>query len=49
MKKLQAYKVSPLFFYYAVLLDEEEKVANAFWADPRVRINYGQFGEYRLK
>lgn len=32
-------------FYYAVQLDADEKIANVFWADPRMIINYCHFGD----
>ncbi|CAL5017048.1 unnamed protein product [Urochloa decumbens] len=32
-------------FYYAVQLDVEDKVANVFWADARMVIDYSQFGD----
>lgn len=32
-------------FYYAVQLDVEDKVANIFWADARMVIDYSQFGD----
>ncbi|XP_052152132.1 protein FAR1-RELATED SEQUENCE 12-like [Oryza glaberrima] len=32
-------------FYHAVQLDVEDKVANVFWADPRMITDYSQFGD----
>ncbi|CAO2034992.1 unnamed protein product [Urochloa humidicola] len=32
-------------FYYAVQLDVEDKVANVFWADARMVIDYSHFGD----
>ncbi|XP_062184036.1 protein FAR1-RELATED SEQUENCE 7-like [Phragmites australis] len=32
-------------FYHAVQLDVEDKVANIFWADARMIIDYSQFGD----
>ncbi|GFP97582.1 protein far1-related sequence 3 [Phtheirospermum japonicum] len=41
-KKMQAENPG---FYYAIQLDEENRMANAFWADARSRASYGHFGD----
>ncbi|KAL9666576.1 hypothetical protein QQ045_000911 [Rhodiola kirilowii] len=33
------------FFYYDLQLDSEEQITNIFWADARIRIDYGLFGD----
>ncbi|KAL3828652.1 hypothetical protein ACJIZ3_017454 [Penstemon smallii] len=41
-KKMQAENPG---FYYAIQLDEENRMANAFWADARSRTAYNHFGD----
>lgn len=41
-KKMQAENPG---FYYAIQLDEENRMANAFWADSRSRTAYSHFGD----
>ncbi|PIN06902.1 hypothetical protein CDL12_20545 [Handroanthus impetiginosus] len=41
-KKMQAENPG---FYYAIQLDEENRMANAFWADARSRTAYSHFGD----
>ncbi|XP_073272824.1 protein FAR1-RELATED SEQUENCE 3 isoform X2 [Primulina huaijiensis] len=41
-KKMQAENPG---FYYAIQLDEENRVANVFWADARSRTAYSHFGD----
>ncbi|KAL0435251.1 UNVERIFIED_CONTAM: protein FAR1-RELATED SEQUENCE 3 [Sesamum radiatum] len=41
-KKMQAENPG---FYYAIQLDEENRMANAFWADARSRAAYSHFGD----
>ncbi|CAN0858118.1 Protein FAR1-RELATED SEQUENCE 3 [Linum grandiflorum] len=41
-KKMQAQNPG---FFYAIQLDEENHMANAFWADARSRIAYSHFGD----
>ncbi|KAL0459053.1 UNVERIFIED_CONTAM: protein FAR1-RELATED SEQUENCE 3 [Sesamum latifolium] len=41
-KKMQAENPG---FYYAIQLDEENRMANAFWADARSRAAYRHFGD----
>lgn len=41
-KKMQAENPG---FYYAIQLDEENRMANAFWADSRSRTSYSHFGD----
>ncbi|EPS63307.1 hypothetical protein M569_11475, partial [Genlisea aurea] len=41
-KKMQAENPG---FYYAIQLDEENRMANAFWADSRSRASYAHFGD----
>ncbi|XP_057782143.1 protein FAR1-RELATED SEQUENCE 3 [Salvia miltiorrhiza] len=41
-KKMQAENPG---FYYAIQLDEENRMANAFWADSRSRRAYSHFGD----
>uniref|UniRef100_A0A7N0UF56 SWIM-type domain-containing protein n=1 Tax=Kalanchoe fedtschenkoi TaxID=63787 RepID=A0A7N0UF56_KALFE len=33
------------FFYYDLQLDNEEQITNIFWADAKMRIDYGLFGD----
>ncbi|KAL9665646.1 hypothetical protein QQ045_021067 [Rhodiola kirilowii] len=33
------------FFFYDLQLDSEEQITNIFWADARMRIDYGLFGD----
>ncbi|KAG5538874.1 hypothetical protein RHGRI_019423 [Rhododendron griersonianum] len=33
------------FFYFAMQLDVEEKITNIFWADAKMIIDYGHFGD----
>ena len=35
---------NPLF-YYSFQLDVEEHITNIFWADPKMIIDYGHFGD----
>ncbi|GJN21262.1 hypothetical protein PR202_gb08725 [Eleusine coracana subsp. coracana] len=37
-------RANPLF-YHAVQLDAEDKVANVFWADAKMVVDFGQFGD----
>ncbi|XP_042507427.1 protein FAR1-RELATED SEQUENCE 5-like [Macadamia integrifolia] len=37
-------KVNP-FFTYSLQLDDEEQITNIFWADPKMIIDYAQFGD----
>ncbi|KAL3620277.1 hypothetical protein CASFOL_035189 [Castilleja foliolosa] len=41
-KKMQAENPG---FYYAIQLDEENRMTNAFWADARSRASYAHFGD----
>lgn len=41
-KKMQAENPG---FYYAIQLDEDNRMANVFWADARSRTAYGHFGD----
>lgn len=41
-KKMQAENPG---FYYAIQLDDENRMTNAFWADARSRIAYSHFGD----
>ncbi|KAL7127020.1 hypothetical protein ABFS83_14G226000 [Erythranthe nasuta] len=41
-KKMQAENAG---FYYAIQLDEENRMANAFWAEARSRTAYSHFGD----
>ncbi|KAG8081971.1 hypothetical protein GUJ93_ZPchr0014g47035 [Zizania palustris] len=41
----QEHSLSDPSFYHAVQLDVEDKVANVFWADARMIIDYSQFGD----
>ncbi|KAL9659032.1 hypothetical protein QQ045_018597 [Rhodiola kirilowii] len=33
------------FFFYDLQLDSEEQITNIFWADARMRVDYGLFGD----
>ncbi|WOK92864.1 protein FAR1-RELATED SEQUENCE 5-like [Canna indica] len=45
LKYFQTQSMENPSFYYSVQLDADEKITNVFWADPRMIINYGQFGD----
>ncbi|XP_047067534.1 protein FAR1-RELATED SEQUENCE 12-like isoform X2 [Lolium rigidum] len=42
---LQQQSLADPAFHHAVQLDVEDKVANVFWVDARMVIDYGQFGD----
>ncbi|KAM7522698.1 hypothetical protein LguiA_012600 [Lonicera macranthoides] len=42
LKKMQAENPG---FYYAIQLDDDNRMANVFWADARSRISYSHFGD----
>ncbi|XP_028110324.1 protein FAR1-RELATED SEQUENCE 5-like [Camellia sinensis] len=45
LKYFQDQTVQNPSFFYSVQLDTEEQITNIFWADARMIIDYGQFGD----
>ncbi|XP_059638723.1 protein FAR1-RELATED SEQUENCE 5-like [Cornus florida] len=48
LRYFQKQSLEILSFFYAVQLDEEKQITNIFWADAKMIINYGLFGDVMI-